>query len=137
MSGWGSAGWRGGGCIRGGGTARGLYAVTTFSLSIKREGTDHLLEVDFMRTALALDVARPPVPPFVCQVTAVNANLPPVLALDTFSAQSDGDDLVAETDADEFEVLVGGRGGEGADELDKRGDKRVGGIVRGVFCVPV
>lgn len=90
-----------------------------------------------MRTALALDVARPPVPPFVCQVTAVNANLPPVLALDTFSAQSDGDDLVAETDADEFEVLVGGRGGEGADELDKRGDKRVGGIVRGVFCVPV
>lgn len=135
MSGWGSAGWRGGECIRGGGTARGLYAVT--SLALVRGGeTDHLLEVDFMRTALALDVACPPIPPLVCQVTAVDANLPPVLALDTCSAQSDGDDLVAETDADEFEVLVRGRGGEGAHELDKRGDKRVGGIVRGVLCVP-
>lgn len=93
----------------------------------------HLLEVDFMRAALALDVACPPIPPLVCQVAAVDANLPPVLSLDTFPAQSDGDDLVAETDADEFEVLVCGRGGEGADELDKRGDKGVGGIVRGVF----
>lgn len=99
--------------------------------------TDHLLEVDFMRAALALDVACPPIPPLVCQVAAVDTNLPPVLSLDTFPAQSDGDDLVAETDADEFEVLVCGRGGEGADELDKRGDKGVGGIVRGVFCASI
>lgn len=139
MSGWGSAGWRGGGCSPVEGTGRGLCAVAHFSPGKEGRGgekTDHLLEVDFMRTALALDVACPPIPPFVCQVTAVNANLPPVLSLDTFSAQSDGDDLVAEADADEFEVLVRGRGGEGADELDERGDKGVGGIVRGVFLCP-
>lgn len=136
MSGWGSAGWRGGECSPAEGTGRGLCAVTHFSPGEEGRGgeeTDHLLEVDFMRTALALDVACPPIPSFVCQVAAVNANLPPVLSLDTFSAQSDGDDLVAETDADEFEVLVRGRGGEGADELDERGDKGVGGIIRGVF----
>lgn len=41
---------------------------------------------------------------------------------------------MAETDADEFEVLVRGLGGEGADELDERWDKGVGCVVRGMFC---
>lgn len=93
----------------------------------------HLLEVDFIPAALPLYIAGPPVPPFLCQLTSVDANFPAIVPGDALAAQSDGEDLVAETDADEFEVLVRGRGGEGADELDERRDKGVGCVVRGMF----
>lgn len=93
-----------------------------------------MLEVDFIPAALPLYIAGPPVPPFLCQLTSVDANFPAIVPGDALAAQSDGEDLVAETDADEFEVLVRGGGGEGADELDERRDKGVGCVVRGVFC---
>lgn len=93
----------------------------------------HLLDVHFIPTALALYVACPPVPPLVCQLASVDANFPAVVSGDALAAQGDGEDLVAETDADEFEVLVRGRGGEGADKVDEGGDEGVGCVVCGVF----
>lgn len=111
-----------------------LLTICSTNCSGERPPSQIASTYDFLSATLPLDISSPPVSPFPSQLVPIHADLPAVFTPHALPAHGDGDDLVSETDPHELDVAgVGGRP-DVPDKLDQRGDKRVGKVVRGVFC---
>ena len=84
-----------------------------------------MLKVSPERTYYALfrtlpsNITTPPISPFLCDVVAIDADLPAIVASLTLTSKSNADDLMSEAYTDYLDVLRLGTGCDLFDEIDE------------------